>query len=174
MPAAMWRGALGNDAAIQPGKASGVRLGRRLSAQKSGPSAKQLRPVWREMPGLAPGTGVEPAISRNRSGKLTVSSVWFSRQGKSVAKAKLRNAALVGTIGQTTPTRGISAGGAADSMAERDRKADYATMLGRKGRPSGRFGFRYMGGDRVHQRRRKTIIGLKPEFLEARSDAGHL
>src|SRR6266478_3512785 len=31
-----------------------------------------------------------------------------------------------------------------------------------------------MGSDRVHQGRRQTIIGLKPEFLETRADAGHV
>src|SRR6202140_3855588 len=41
---------------------------------------------------------------------------------------------------------------------------------------SGRLGsrFRQMGGDRIHQRRRQTIIGLKPEFLETRPDRTHL
>ena len=34
--------------------------------------------------------------------------------------------------------------------------------------------FRDVGGDRVHQRRRQAIIGLEPEFRQARSDPRHL
>src|SRR5258705_13840309 len=43
------------------------------------------------------------------------------------------------------------------------RLTDRAEVAG-----SSRFGlrFRHMGGDRIHQNRRETIIRLKPEFLE--------
>jgi hypothetical protein len=36
----------------------------------------------------------------------------------------------------------------------------------RKVAGSGSFGFRHMGGDRIHQGWRQAIIGLKSEFLE--------
>src|SRR6266700_3721706 len=39
---------------------------------------------------------------------------------------------------------------------------------------SGSLGFRHVGGDRIHQRRRQAIIGLEPKLLEARPDTRHL
>src|SRR5712672_4203353 len=44
----------------------------------------------------------------------------------------------------------------------------------RKVAGSGSFGFRHMGGDRIHQGWRQAIIGLESEFLETRTDPGHL
>ena len=41
------------------------------------------------------------------------------------------------------------------------------------GSRSGRFGFRHMGGDRVHQCWRQAIIGLEAEILETRPDLIH-
>ena len=49
------------------------------------------------------------------------------------------------------------------------------TGLGNVWQPcSGGFGFRHVGRDRVHQRRRQAVIGLEPDFLQPRADAGHL
>lgn len=39
---------------------------------------------------------------------------------------------------------------------------------------SGGLGFRHMGCDRVHQRRRQAVIRLEPDLLQPRTDAGHL
>src|SRR5712672_4021126 len=44
----------------------------------------------------------------------------------------------------------------------------------RKVARSGSFGFRHMGGDRIHQGWRQAIIGLESEFLETRTDPRHL
>src|SRR5258706_12753625 len=37
---------------------------------------------------------------------------------------------------------------------------------------SGRFGFRHVGGDRIHQGRRQAIIRFKSEFPKPRADTG--
>src|SRR6202048_2250637 len=57
---------------------------------------------------------------------------------------------------------GCSAGG-------NDHRRELTRALG-----SGRFRFRHMGSDRIHQRRRQTIIGLKPKLTKARPDPVHL
>src|ERR1700733_4461523 len=69
------------------------------------------------------------------------------------------------------PTRRLPGPRQRNSTGGDRRQLSYARSAG-----SGcfRVGFRHMGGDRIHQGRRKTVIRLKPEFLETRADAGHL
>src|ERR1700712_1162647 len=39
---------------------------------------------------------------------------------------------------------------------------------------SGCLGFRHVGGNRIHQRRRQAVVGIKPEFFQTRPDPVHL